>query len=432
VLVEHFGSFHSESLDNIAIDSSSGNAYVVMAESDMVEVFGTAVVPTPITGGSSNEQSTSATVEGAVDPNGAEVTGCKFEYGTSTAYEQPPASCRPSASKIGSGTNPVTVTAELTGLIPNQVYDYRLAAENASAVSRGTNHTFATLAVPPVVDDRPPSASMITDKTVVLSGTVNPEHDVTTYRFAYVEAAAYEPDAVNPYAAGLESREIGAGEGYGDETVESGKIVGLRPGTTYHYALLATNGAGTEIGLDHEFTTAPLTLPVIGAGEAIAIGPTSATIVETIDPRNLPTSYELELATEVTCGGGEASCTGPNAVYNGGKTFGYAGFGDGAGVITIGLQGLLPGTLYHFRLVAHDENGTSYGPDGTFATPGIPLPFVRSPIVPALPLPSFPQLFKLHKNHRHKTKHRTHTKRRRGQTTGRPKSSRVRGGSSKT
>jgi hypothetical protein len=37
--------------------------------------------------------------------------------------------------------------------------------------------------------------------------------------------------------------------------------------------------------------------------------------------------------------------------------------------VAVGLTGLLPGTTYHFRLVAQNAGGATGGPDGTFTTP---------------------------------------------------------------
>lgn len=415
-LVEGFGSFPEKSIDAVAADSATGNVYVVFersgsaGEGGTVAVFGSVISPTSITGAPSQEQSTSATVEGTVDPNGVAITECLFEYGPTTIYkQQPPAPCAPSAAELGEGTSPVPVSAELTGLIPNDLYHYRVVAGNGSASSKGADRTFHTLAVPPAVDDRPPSAAGITDRTVVLAGTVNPEHSATRYRFVYVAAAGYDPAAPNPYAAGASSSEIAAGEGFGDETVESARIRGLQPSTLYHYALVATSeAAGTAVGQDHEFMTAEPALPILGASSASAAGPTSVTLTDTVGLRGLQTSYEVDIASAVTCAAGASGCTGAAASYDGARIFGDAGLGAGTETLTLGLNGLEPGTTYHYRFVASNENGTSYGNDATFTTPGIPLAFLQPPTPALLPIPSFKG-----PGHKHKHKPAGRHKRRR-------------------
>jgi hypothetical protein len=78
-----------------------------------------------------------------VNPEGAEVTRCVFEYGTGTAYgsELP---CAPSA--VGGGTVPVEIGANLTNLTPGATYHYRLSATNAGGTTNGADQTFRTLA----------------------------------------------------------------------------------------------------------------------------------------------------------------------------------------------------------------------------------------------------------------------------------------------
>jgi hypothetical protein len=83
-----------------------------------------------------------ATVAGAVDPNGATVTGCAIEYGTSLSYgAQSP--CAPSA--VGGGDAFVPIGVNLTGLLPGTTYHYRLVATGAGGTAHGDDATFRTL-----------------------------------------------------------------------------------------------------------------------------------------------------------------------------------------------------------------------------------------------------------------------------------------------
>ena len=49
----------------------------------------------------------------------------------------------------GSGTNPVAVTAALTGLTANTTYHFRISATNAAGATQGADQTFKTLPEPP-------------------------------------------------------------------------------------------------------------------------------------------------------------------------------------------------------------------------------------------------------------------------------------------
>jgi hypothetical protein len=73
---------------------------------------------------------TEATLEARIDPSGYE-TSYRFEWGSTTGYEhRVPADFEPS---LGSGTTPVRVTAQITGLSAGTVYHYRVVASNTAA-----------------------------------------------------------------------------------------------------------------------------------------------------------------------------------------------------------------------------------------------------------------------------------------------------------
>ncbi|MBA3807921.1 MAG: hypothetical protein H0X28_05960 [Solirubrobacterales bacterium] len=96
--------------------------------------------PTLTAGAATALTQTTATLHGSVDPEGATVSDCHFDYGTTTAYGQS-APCTPAP---GSGTSPVEVSAALTALTPNSTYHVRLVASNAAGPSRGPDRSFLT------------------------------------------------------------------------------------------------------------------------------------------------------------------------------------------------------------------------------------------------------------------------------------------------
>ena len=85
--------------------------------------------------------SSSAVVNATVDPDGAEVSECVFEYGTSTSY----GSTAPCVPSPGSGGSPVAVSATLAELAPNTVYHFRVEAQNSQGASFGADETLTTL-----------------------------------------------------------------------------------------------------------------------------------------------------------------------------------------------------------------------------------------------------------------------------------------------
>lgn len=384
-LIESFGAGHFAAAGvpnslrgGIAVNSSSHTVYVPNPAGKDVDIFVQVEGPTATTEEPATEvTATSATVPGEVNPNEALLTECLFEYGTAASYGQSK-TCTQTLAEIGSGNAPKAVSAHLTGLIPNEIYHYQLFAANASAPGRGGDQTFQTEAAPPAVNDSPPVVSA-TRTTARFSGTVNPENSSTEYDFQYVRAAEYEPSASDPYSAGAETPKASAGGGFGDRSVGFQTIVELQPETTYDYRLVGSNQAGAEPGPDYTFTTTSRTPPLVDTGGASGVTQTNATISGVLDPQGIETSYAFEVGTDTT--------------YSGAKVFGDAGQGEGAEAITVALEDLAPGTTYHYRLAATNADGSSYGRDMTFTTPGAPSPILQpltSPLI-ATPAIAFPK-----------------------------------------
>jgi hypothetical protein len=311
---------------------------------------------------SSPGQTTSgAQVTAQINPSGAATT-CKVQYGTEVSY----GSEMPCPEGLGEGLSGQPASVTLTGLQPNKTYHYRFLAANVAGEGEGegTDQTFKTLMVAPVTDQAP-TASSIGRVSVHLSGTVNPENVLVFYHFIYGTTAKY--GSSTPVTEG--------GTGLGDEQV-SQQLEGLAPGTTYHYALVIANPAGGETSADRTFTTSPPTPPAAVTGTASSTAPTSATLSGTVDPNSLPTTYTFEIGTDTSYGG---------------ELSGVAG-SDSESAATATFNNLQPATIYHYRLLAINQDGTSYGQDMTFTTPGFPssLTVPVSPLLIPIPSIAFP------------------------------------------
>jgi phosphodiesterase/alkaline phosphatase D-like protein len=232
----------------------------------------------------------------------------------------------------------------------------------------------ALAAEAPTVNDQPPSISDVTRTTVLLSGTLNPEGAETAYRFVYVDAGEYEPLAANPYENGASTAVASVAASSGDEAVGPLPLSGLRAGTTYHYALEASNEAGTAIGPDYTFATAEPTPPIVVTGGASNVSQTGATIMGTVNPRGIQTSYEFDLGTDTS--------------YGGARIFGSAGADAGTETIALNLNDLRPGTTYHYRIAATNQDGTTYGADQTFTTPSAEAPISQPVALPLIATPA--------------------------------------------
>ncbi len=89
------------------------------------------------------------------------------------------------------------------------------------------------------------SATSVTPTSETLTGTVDPGGADTTYDFEWGATSAL----------GHETPAHDLGEGTSDVSVTA-TVKGLKPGTTYEYALVATNAAGTSVGDTETFQTA--------------------------------------------------------------------------------------------------------------------------------------------------------------------------------
>jgi hypothetical protein len=231
----------------------------------------------------------------------------------------------------------------------------------------------------PTVDSPPPAVTALTRTSAELSGTVNTGDATTTYQLQYVAAGEYQPGASNPYAGGGSTTPVKLAAGTSADSVGPLAFTGLLAGTTYHYRLLATNELGTTYGPDHTFTTAAATPPVVSTGAALEVTSTGVVLTGSVGTEELQTSYEFEVGTDTS--------------YGGAKLFGNAG-ASGTEAVSASLQYLIPGTTYHYRLIATNEDGATDGQDMTFTTPGISAP-ISQPATASLissPAVAFPSV----------------------------------------
>lgn len=110
--------------------------------------------PVVTTDAASLVTSSSATLNGSVNPGGASTT-YQFDYGTTTSYGT---AVPVPAGSAGAGSAAVSESAVLTGLTASTTYHYRIEATNSAGTSYGSDQTFTTSAdsgggSPPNVDN---------------------------------------------------------------------------------------------------------------------------------------------------------------------------------------------------------------------------------------------------------------------------------------
>ncbi len=325
--------------------AGSGTQEVVVSDKGGSSTLGplftyVTVAPTVEAKAASALTQTSATLNGAVNPEGAEVSACEVEYGANTAYGKT-APCTPSP---GSGSAPIAVSAAITGLTANTTYHFRISATNPGGTSKGSDETFKTLPNPPTVQAKP--ASLLTQTSATLNGAVNPEGaEVSKCEVEYGTGTAYGKTAPCSTPPGSGTSPVAV----------SAAITGLTANTTYHFRISATNAGGTSKGLDETFKTLP-TAPAVVTKAASSVAQTAATLSATVNPN----------------GGEVTTC---NFEYGTGTAYGKTapcstlpGSGTSAVAVSVALTGLTANTTYHFRISATNAGDTSTGSDETFKT----------------------------------------------------------------
>jgi hypothetical protein len=109
----------------------------------------------------------------------------------------------------------------------------------------------------------------------------------------------------------------------------------------------------------------PAKAPAAATRAATKITHTSVTLHGTVNPNGSATGYYFQYGRSRAYGKRSSSRSA------GADTTTHAQF--------VTISGLLPGRTYHFRIVAHNKAGTSYGADQKFSTPLWPLKLAVSP-----------------------------------------------------
>ena len=240
----------------------------------------------------------------------------------------------------GSGSG--TFTSTLTGLSPASSYYFRAYATNESGTAYGDQGTLNTPGGPPTIDYQ-----FITGRTkvsAVLNAMINPNHLETTVVFEYGLTEGYGNDVV------AEQSPIDGG----DEVLVSALIEDLQPGTVYHFRVIARNLLGEAFGNCQSFIT--LGGPPAIVGQFVKDRTTESALLNAlIHPNHFETTVIFEYGLTADYGNEVVAEQSP--------------VDGGANVpVNVFIDGLAPGTKYHYRVAAENEMGVSYGAGKQFTT----------------------------------------------------------------
>jgi hypothetical protein len=305
-----------------------------------------------------DQTATTATFSGSVDPNPP--AGDPDDSTVFWQFECEPECPGYSGNVPASAASPAeqAVKAEVVGLKVNTHYKVKLIGQNANRVPISSSTVeFDTGAISPAVTTLP-AFSFVGGTRAVIGGKVNAENQSTDYWLEYGTSGAY-----GTKVPATEDGEAGEGE---TPELHTAALAGLQPETTYHFRIVAKNGAGTSNGDDTVLTT-----PVADDGTGRFELP-DGRVWEQVSPVD-------KNGSDVYKGGAVAAVNG-NAITwksqgsfaeqptsQGGKTADYRSVREGTKWVT---KGIVPGKVllgFEYGYRAFDANLTKGFYNGDFA-----------------------------------------------------------------
>jgi MYXO-CTERM domain-containing protein len=345
-----------------AIASNSvGIAYGALGQ------FTAPATPTVSTLAATPVTSMTATLNGAANPNGNATTGW-FRYATAA-----PSACNDSfgirvpatsGTSLGSSTTVASYSQQITSLTPGTTYYFCAVANNSQGTAFGTVLSFTT----PVSDQAPGvttvAATAVSGTGATLNGTANPNGSPTTgwFRYATTSPGSCTDTFGTRVPAGTGGTSLGSTN---SPMPYSQALTGLTAGTTYFYCALAQNGAGTSVGSVLSFTTA--VPPTVSTDAASAIGPTTATLNGSANPRGAATTAWFRYDTT-----NPSSCDDTFGTRTPASADAALGAGTTAVTFSQALSGLASNTTYYYCAIAQNGAGTAFGTVQSFVTPLAP------------------------------------------------------------
>ena len=299
---------------------------------------------------------------------GKEGAAGTYELGTyEFLYRKSPTTCEgesraPESPGIALGSGMEGVSQSVSGLEAGTEYTVCLLARNGTKgeTEVGPAGHFTT-AFPFVEAPEAKPANPVAATEATLHGVLSPKSERTSEpgsaEFVYRQAPT-ECRGENEKQAGDEKTPAG-----GNAEAAEAKVSELSPGTTYTFCLRVLNKAGEEqVSSPVTFTTPAVPLEITGTS-ATEVTATAAKLNAQVDPGGAETTYHFEYDTTpytTSAPHGQSTPESPSI-----------GADNSLHPATAAIQGLQPGTTYHYRLVATNSmspSGGTDGPDETFTT----------------------------------------------------------------
>jgi len=247
--------------------------------------------PVVITTAASAVTTSGATLNGTVNANFG-LTTATFEYGLTTAY----GTVVNATPNTVSGNTITTISAAISGLLPNTLYHFRAKGVNVTGTTNGNDMTFTTAPVAATVVTN--FATGVGSTTATLNGTVNANYAATTVTFQWGPTVAYG-NTINATPATVNGSTA---------TGVLANLTSLAINTTYHFRCVGVNAAGTANGLDQTFTTNCVAPVITISGPATACSGNTG-YVYTTQAGNTSYTWSVSAGGTITGGAGTNSIT---------------------------------------------------------------------------------------------------------------------------
>jgi hypothetical protein len=236
-----------------------------------------------------------------------------------------------------------TVTNNITGLTQNTVYYYRVVTNTPSyGTIQGAEQSFTTYLTPSVTTN----SSTVTTTSLGFNSTYTNGNTSGTCFFQYGLTTGSYTTNTTPVAFIASTSASSCSE----------TITGLATGVTIYYRAGITVDGVNYYG--SEISATPSDAPLVILTNATVVSDTSIDLTGTVNPRALATTRTFNYGVSTALG------TNTGAVA--------AGNGIVAIPVSATLIGLLPNTLYYYRLSANNANGISFTEIQSVRTYGAP------------------------------------------------------------
>lgn len=364
-----------------ATASQGRNALALSADGVMIFPGWGPIYPIVTTRAATAITTTTATLNGLVNPNNSAATGwfryCKI--GDSGCTTTPPSACNntfgikvipttPALGNLGDGDQDVSLVSSISALNSNTKYYYCAISQNVNGIGYGSllNFTTNTVLAPTVTS---PTHSGVSISGATLGATVSADGGVPlTERGTCWNTTQW--NITDPQALTNNNCVAASGTIPTIPFTFTHTRTGMSPNTLIYYRGYAKNTANL-VGWSAESSFTTLEGPKdVTTNAASPIAVTSATLNGSANPNGLPTTgwFRYSTTSPGTCNNTFGTATGGTSLGLGTSAVGYSS----------SLTGLTASTTYYFCAVAQNTNSLAYGSVKPFSTSAPPPPSVTT------------------------------------------------------